>query len=180
VNVSEILVTAIARCDHRPFCHPRGRCVVTPEEQSVRRELGALASSDRGRQLLQLSLRGIARGKHKVTAGCWVDAGIAGCLFQHAYWQGVEEGIFADEGRPGDWVGGFVGSSDYGIVVSAIAAFDLYARTTYADVQRRRLLPDRVTVRMDEWRSAVERLLVETLADAERTSPRREEVTATA
>jgi hypothetical protein len=153
---------------------------VTHEEQQVRRELAILAKSDRGRQLLQLSLRGIARGEHKLTAGCWVDAGIAGCLFQHAYWQGVEEGIFADTGRPGDWVGSFVGAGDYGIVIRAIAAFDRFAKATYADVRHRRLLPDRIDIRMDEWRSAVERLLVETLADAERASDRREEVTAIA
>jgi hypothetical protein len=151
---------------------------VTREEQDVRQELAVLASSDRGRQLLQLSLRGIGRGEHKLTAGCWVDAGIAGCLFQHAYWQGVEEGVFADQGRPGDWVGGFVGSSDYGIVIRAIAAFDRFAKSQYADVRYRRVLPDRVEVRMDEWRSVVERLLLETLAHAERTSPEREEVTA--
>jgi hypothetical protein len=152
---------------------------VTYEEQEVRRELAVLASSARGRQLLQLALRGIARGEHKLTAGCWVDAGIAGCLFQHAYWQGVEEGFFADTGRPGDWVGGFVGAGDYGIVIRAIAAFDRFAKAEYADVRHRRLLPDTVAVRMDDWRRAVERLLVETLAREERPSPEREEVPAT-
>jgi hypothetical protein len=153
---------------------------VTREEQEVRQELATLAESERGRQLLQLSLRGIARGEHKLTAGCWVDAGIAGCLFQHAYWQGVEEGVFADTGRPGDWVGGYVGSGDYGIVIRAIAAFDRFAKAQHADIRHRRLLPDRVDVRMDEWQRVVERLLVETLAEAERASEPREEVTAIA
>jgi hypothetical protein len=140
---------------------------MTAEEQRVRDDLSMLAQSDRGRGLLQLALRGIARGERGVTAGCWADRGIAGCLFQHAYWQGVEEGIFADTGRPGDWVGSFVGSGDYGIVVRAIESFDVLAKSEYADVEPRRLLPDRVDVRQSEWRLLVERMLVETLAAAE-------------
>jgi len=136
------------------------------QERLLRTDLTTLSDSDRGRQLLQLSLRGIQRGDRAVTAGCWADQGIAGCLFQHAYWQGVEEGVFADAGRPGDWIGSFVGSGDYGTVIRAIAAFDLLAKAGYADVKTRRLLPDRVDVRTDEWRVAVEALLVETLAGA--------------
>jgi len=137
---------------------------MNPEEQRVRDDLAVLATSDRGRELLQLALRSIGRGDRAVTAGCWTDRGIAGCLFQHAYWQGVEEGVFADEGRPGDWIGGFVGAGDYGIVIRAIAAFDTLAKARYADVRRRRLLPDRIEVRNDEWRDVVERMLVESLA----------------
>jgi len=148
---------------------------VTREEQDVRRELALLAGSERGRRLLQLSLRGITRGEHKLTAGCWVDSGIAGCLFQHAYWQGVEEGYFSETGRPGNWIGGFVGPGDYGIVIRAIAAFDRFAKADYADVRHRRLLPDTIEVRMDEWRDAVERLLLATLA-GEPAAPEREEV----
>jgi hypothetical protein len=140
---------------------------MTAEEQRVRDDLSTLAQSDRGRGLLQLALRGIARGERGVTAGCWADRGIAGCLFQHAYWQGVDEGVFADTGRPGDWVGSFVGSGDYGIVVRAIESFDVLAKSEYADVEPRRLLPDRVEVRQAEWRLLVERMLVETLAAAE-------------
>ena len=68
---------------------------MNPQEQRVRDDLAVLAASDRGRELLQLALRGIGRGDRAVTAGCWTDRGIAGCLFQHAYWQGVEEGVFA-------------------------------------------------------------------------------------
>ena len=139
---------------------------MTDEELRIRDDLATLARSHRGRDLLQLSLRGIAQGERGLTAGCWTDRGIAGCLFQHAYWQGVREGVFADRGRPGDWIGGFVGSGDYGIVIRAIGSFDRLASAQHADVARRRLLPDRVVVRQDEWRTVVERLLVETLADA--------------
>ena len=138
---------------------------MTSHEHRVRGDLARLAESPRGRELLQLSLRGIGKGERALTAGCWTDRGIAGCLFQHAYWQGVDEGVFADAGRPGDWIGSFVGSGDYGIVIRAIESFDLLAKESYAEVTRRRLLPDRVVVRQDEWRRAVERMLVEALAD---------------
>jgi hypothetical protein len=134
------------------------------EERQLRNDLATLSDSTRGRQLLQLALRGIQRGDKAVTAGCWVDQGIAGCLFQHAYWQGVEEGIFADAGRPGDWIGSFVGAGDYGIVVRAIGSFDKLAKAEYADVSHRRLLPDRIEVRQDAWRAVVERMLLEALA----------------
>jgi hypothetical protein len=137
---------------------------MNPEEQRVRDDLAVLAQSDRGRELLQLALRSIGRGDRGVTAGCWTDRGIAGCLFQHAYWQGVQEGVFADQGRPGDWIGSYVGSGDYGIVIRAIEAFDILAKTHYSDVRQRRVLPDRVDVRQDEWRALVERMLVEALA----------------
>ena len=150
------------------------------EERQLRNDLATLSDSTRGRQLLQLALRGIQRGDKAVTAGCWVDQGIAGCLFQHAYWQGVEEGIFADAGRPGDWIGSFVGAGDYGIVVRAIGSFDRLAKAEYVDVTRRRLLPDRIEVRQDAWRAAVERMLLEALAgDAgSDSSDTREEVVA--
>ena len=136
------------------------------EERALRNDLTTLSDSERGRQLLQLSLRGIQRGDKAVTAGCWADEGIAGCLFQHAYWQGVEEGIFADQGRPGDWIGSFVGAGDYGIVVRAIGSFDRLAKAEYADITRRRLLPDRIDVRQDLWRDAVEEMLVDALSGA--------------
>ena len=151
---------------------------MTPEELRVRKDVAHLAASPRGRELLQLAPRSIGRGERGLTAGCWTDRGIAGCLFQHAYWQGVDEGIFADAGRPGDWIGSFVGSGDYGIVIRAIESFDLLAKHRFADVERRRLLPDRIEVRQDEWRSAVERILVETLAGAAPAEPAKQEVTA--
>jgi hypothetical protein len=140
---------------------------MTAEERQLREDLATLAASEQGRRLLQLGLRGIERGDREVTAGCWTERGIAGCLFQHAYWEAVREGIFADAGRPGDWIGNFVGPHDYGIVIQAIGSFDRLARTAYADVQPRKLLPGRVRIRQREWNAAVERLLVETLDRAQ-------------
>ena len=139
---------------------------MTSEEQQLREDLGTLAASQRGRRLLQLALRGIARGEHGVTAGCWRERGDAGCLFQHAYWEGVREGVFADEGRPGDWIGSFVGPHDYGVVIRTIASFDQLAREQYSDVQPRAVLPDRVRVRKGEWNAEVERMLVEVLGES--------------
>lgn len=136
-------------------------------DERVREDLATLAASESGRRLLQLGLRGIANGELGVTAGCWVRHGSAGCLFQHAYWQGVREGVFANVGRPGDWIGSFVGPRDYGIVIRVIESFDRLARSHYADVKPRALLPDRINIRQDEWRPAVEKLLVEALGDAQ-------------
>jgi hypothetical protein len=138
---------------------------MTFEDRQLREDLRRLASSDAGRRLLQLGLRGIQHGEHGVTAGCWSRRGDAGCLFQHAYWQGVREGVFADLGRPGDWIGSFVGSRDYGIVISAIESFDRLARSQYGETRPRTLLPDRVTIDQERWREAVEALLVQTLRE---------------
>ncbi|MEA2198785.1 MAG: hypothetical protein QOJ25_2836 [Solirubrobacteraceae bacterium] len=136
-------------------------------EQQLREDLTVLAGSEQGRRLLQLGLRGITRGEQQVTAGCWTKHGSAGCLFQHAYWEGVRAGVFADRGRPGDWIGSFVGPHDYGIVIRVIDAFDRLARSAYADVEPRAVLPDRVRLRQQEWNRAVERLLVEVLGESE-------------
>jgi hypothetical protein len=141
------------------------------EERQLREDLRALARSGRGRQLLQLGLRGIERGERNVTAGCWVKRGDAGCLFQHAYWEGVHEGVFADQGRPGDWIGSFVGSHDYGIVIRAIDSFDRLARSAFSDHESRPLRPRRARLRQDEWNTEVERLLVEILNEAQGRSP---------
>ena len=140
---------------------------MNPEEQRVRDDLAVLAQSDRGRELLQLALRSIGRGDRGVTAGCWTDRGIAGCLFQHAYWQGVREGVFADTGRPGDWIGSFVGARDYGIVIRAIESFDRLAHSMYSDVRPRAVLPDRVRLRQRDWNRVVERLLLDVLRDTD-------------
>ena len=140
---------------------------MTSDEQQLRADLATLAATERGRRLLQLGLRGIARGERGLTAGCWVKRGDAGCLFQHAYWEGVREGVFADKGRPGDWIGSFVGPHAYGTVIRAIAAFDRLARSAYADVKSRNVLPDRVNVRTEQWNAAVEQLLLDTLREAE-------------
>jgi hypothetical protein len=141
------------------------------EEQRLRADLATLAASADGRRLLQLGLRGIARGDRGVTAGCWIKRGDAGCLFQHAYWEGVREGIFTDKGRPGDWIGSFVGPHDYGIVIRVIESFDRLARSRYSDVEPRALLPDRVRLRQGEWNGVVERLLVETLGEPQTPPP---------
>jgi hypothetical protein len=139
---------------------------VTGAERQLREDLAVLAASEQGRRLLQLGLRGIARGEHGVTAGCWTKHGSAGCLFQHAYWEGVRDGVFADKGRPGDWIGSFVGPHDYGIVIRVIDAFDRLARSAYADIEPRAVLPDRIRLRQSEWNRAVERLLVEVLGES--------------
>jgi hypothetical protein len=143
---------------------------MTAEERELRTELSRLAGTERGRALLQLSLRGIHHGEQAVTAGCWRDHGVAGCLFQHAYWQGVREEIFPDEGRPGDWIGSFMGAGGYGVVV------DRLAKRRHADIRRRLVLPDKVDVRLDEWRQVVERMLVEALAGADAPDPERNRV----
>jgi hypothetical protein len=146
---------------------------VNTDEQRLRGDLEDLACAPRGRALLQLALRGITRGEQEVTAGCWVRRGNAGCLFQHAYWQGVREGVFTDTGRPGDWIGSFVGPRDYGIVIRAIEAFDRLARSTYSDVRPRTVLPDRVRLRQTEWHELVERLLFDVLRDTKVELPAR-------
>jgi hypothetical protein len=144
---------------------------MTADEGRLRADLATLASSEQGRRLLQLGLRGIERGEHGITAGCWIKRGDAGCLFQHAYWEGVREGVFADMGRPGDWIGSFVGPHDYGIVIRVIESFDRLARSSYADVEPRTLLPDRLRLRQEDWNAAVTRLLVETLGDPQAERP---------
>jgi hypothetical protein len=140
---------------------------MTSDEQRLRADLGNLAASRRGRQLLQLGLRGIARGEREVTAGCWTKRGDAGCLFQHAYWEGVREGVFANTGRPGDWIGSFVGPHDYGVVIRTIESFDRLARSAYAEIEPRAVLPDRVRLRQKQWNAAVEQLLLDTLRESQ-------------
>jgi len=136
------------------------------DERRLRDQLAALAGAPRGRELLQLALRGISRGEHAVTAGCWVRRGDAGCLFQHAYWEGVRSGVFADTGRPGDWIGSFVGSKDYGIVIRVIESFDRLAKSSYSDIEPRAVLPDRSRLRQKEWNGAVEEMLLDVLGES--------------
>jgi hypothetical protein len=137
------------------------------DERRLREDLQALAESERGRRLLQLGLRGIERGERGVTAGCWIKRGDAGCLFQHAYWEGVREGVFADAGRPGDWIGSFVGSHDYGIVIRAIESFDRLAKSAFSHPEPRPLRPRRVRLRQDDWNALVARLLVDMLDETQ-------------
>jgi hypothetical protein len=138
---------------------------VNSDEQRLHDDLVNLVGSPRGRQLLQLALRGIGRGDRDVAAGCWVKRGDAGCLFQHAYWEGVRGGIFDDAGRPGDWIGSFVGSKDYGVVIRVIESFDRLAKSTYSDFEPRALLPDRAHLRQTDWNEAVEEMLLDVLGD---------------
>ena len=128
-------------------------------EATMRESLERLAEHDGGRWLLQLALRSIERGDHELVSGCWTQKGDAGCLFQHAYWQGVEEGVFADDGRARAWVSGVAGK-DYGRVIDVIAAFDRLARAEYA-VERRRFGPPELD--RERWRERVSALLVEVL-----------------
>jgi hypothetical protein len=136
---------------------------MTREEKTARAELEALAASERGRKLLQLALRGIQESGRGLTVGCWVkpNGGVSGCVFQHAYWQGVAEGVFAPaaEAKPG--IQGFVPAEDFHLVTDAIRALDVLGKRRF--LRRRGIL--RV---LDEvaWGDAVERLLVDALAAA--------------
>ncbi len=112
---------------------------------AMRESLERLAEHDGGRRLLQLALRSIERGDHELASGCWTRKGDAGCLFQHAYWQGVADGVFADDGRARAWVSGVAGK-DYDRVIDVIAAFDRLARAEYA-VERPPLRPARARPR---------------------------------
>lgn len=133
------------------------------DERELRQHLAALSADERGRRLLQLSLRGISTGEQELSAGCWVDRGVAGCLFQHAYWQGVREGVFADDGPSSrDWVSSLAGPDLYYTVIRAIGAFDRLARAEYGAGRLRRS-----GLRRDDWRRAVTGMLVEALAVAD-------------
>jgi hypothetical protein len=144
-----------------------GRWPVTREERAVREELQALAADDRGRSLLQLALRGIQESGRGLTYGCWVkrDGGVAGCLFQHAHWQGVQEGIFKPATAPKGEIHEYVGDDDFRLVMQAIRAFDMLGRRRFRRWQRGGPLglPWR---RLDEelWRAAVEAILIDVLA----------------
>lgn len=144
-------------------------CIVTCEEAQVRGELEALAATTTGRRLLQLALRGIQESGRGLTYGCWVkrDGGVSGCLFQHAYWQGVAEGAFAAEDGPiGRAIREQAGDDAFPIVMRSIRAFDSLGRRRFRRWQRGSLgIPVR---RLDEalWRATIERLLVDALAGA--------------
>jgi hypothetical protein len=134
---------------------------MTREETTAQRQLQALAGDERGRRLLQLALRGIQTSGRGVTIGCWVkpDGGVSGCVFQHAYWQGVTEGVFETTGAADTSIKGLVDERDFHLVMEAIRALD--------SLGKRRFLRRRGLVReLDEtaWRDTVERLLVDALA----------------
>jgi hypothetical protein len=139
------------------------------QELEMREALERLAETDGGRRLLQLSLRSIEAGDHELVSGCWTRKGDAGCLFQHAYWQGVADGVFADDGRVRAWVSGVAGRQAYHRVIDVIAAFDRLARAEYA-VEQRRFGPPELD--RERWRERVASLLVEVLgAGGDRTAP---------
>jgi hypothetical protein len=133
-------------------------------------ELGAslrrLAEIEGGRRLLQLAVRGLERGRAELDSGCWIRRGDAGCLFQHAYWEGVRTGDFADDGDARAWVSRVAGHSGWPRVIDVIAAFDRLARSDFRSGRSR--LPGRRRGRLDRvaWRDAVLALLVEALADS--------------
>lgn len=137
------------------------------EERQARDELATLAETGGGRQLLQLALRGIQESGRGLTYGCWVkrDGGVSGCLFQHAYWQGVAEGSFQPaEGELNRVMRDRVGDDAFPLVMSSIRAFDALGRRRFRRWQRGPLrLPVR---RLDEqrWRSTIEAILVDALA----------------
>jgi hypothetical protein len=134
---------------------------MTREERTARRELAALAHEERGRSLLQLALRGIQESGRGLTIGCWVKpgGGVAGCVFQHAYWQGVVEGAFAGSEAATE-IKDFVPEEDFRLVMAAIRALDVLGKRRF--LRRRGLLR---TLDEAAWRTAVENLLIDALAE---------------
>lgn len=149
---------------------------MTREETTARRRLTALANEERGRELLQLALRGIQTSDCGLTVGCWVKpgGGVSGCVFQHAYWQGVSEGVFTTSQMANKELRQFVPERDFQLVMSAIRALDSLGKRRFA---RRRGLHRSV----DEvaWRRTVEQLLVDALAQ-DTIEPAREPVAGSA
>ena len=143
---------------------------MTREERIARRELAALASETRGRLLLQLALRGIQESEHGLTIGCWVKpgGGVSGCVFQHAYWQGIAEGAFAGTAAATNEIKDFVPEDDFRLVMAAIRALDVLGKRRFL---RRRGLSH--TLDEVAWRSTVEGLLIDALAEGvpEHTQP---------
>jgi hypothetical protein len=135
---------------------------MTREERIARRELAALASEERGRLLLQLALRGIQESGHGLTIGCWVKpgGGVAGCVFQHAYWQGVAEGAFEGTATATTEIKHFVPQEDFRLVMAAIRALDVLGKRRFQ--QRHGLWR---TLDEAAWRSTVEQLLIGALAE---------------
>ena len=140
---------------------------MTPEERTVRDELAALARDDQGRQLLQLALRGIQESGRGLSYGCWVkrDGGVSGCLFQHAYWQGVAEGVFRPARAPKGEIKELVGEEDFALVMGAIRAFDALGRRRFTRWSLGSYgIPQRA-LDQERWQATVERLLIDALAD---------------
>lgn len=149
---------------------------MTREERRVRDELAQLAAGEKGRTLLQLALRGIHESGRGLTYGCWVkrDGGVSGCLFQHAYWQGVSEGTFAvREETTNGLLRSYVGEEDFALVMGSIRAFDALGKRRFMRWELHRGVPRR---RLDEerWRATIERILVDVLAGSDSAGVREE------
>jgi hypothetical protein len=143
---------------------------MTREERKARQQLAALAAEEQGRALLQLALRGIQTSGRGVTIGCWVKSGggVSGCVFQHAYWQGVAEGTFDGIGqgtfatteRASREIRDLVPERDFHLVMEAIRALDSLGKRRFVRRQGlHRTLDERA------WQATVERLLVDALAE---------------
>jgi hypothetical protein len=135
---------------------------MTREEKTARHQLEALAVDERGRQLLQLALRGIQTSGHGLTIGCWVKpgGGVAGCVFQHAYWQGIDEGVFETTGAADKEIKHLVAKRDFHLVMEAIRALDGLGKRRFVRRQGLHRALDEAA-----WRDTVERLLVDALAE---------------
>lgn len=142
---------------------------MTREETTARRRLGELAADEKGRLLLQLALRGIQTSGRGLTIGCWVKpgGGVSGCVFQHAYWQGVAEGVFDTADAAPREIKHLVEERDFHAVMEAIRALDRLGKHRF--LRRRGLRRE-----LDEiaWRDTVERLLVDALAHRPRPAGR--------
>jgi hypothetical protein len=145
---------------------------MTREETIARQRLGELAAEERGRMLLQLALRGIQTSGHGLTIGCWVKpgGGVSGCVFQHAYWQGVTEGVFQTREAASREIKDLVDERDFHLVMEAIRTLDSLGKRRF--VRRRGLLK---SLDEDAWHDTVERLLVDALANGA-PAPEREPV----
>jgi hypothetical protein len=134
---------------------------MTHDEMRARRELAELAEDDQGRALLQLALRGIQTSGNGLTIGCWVKpgGGVSGCVFQHAYWQGVSEGTFQVDQAANREIRDHVSERDFRLVMEAIRALDRLGKRQFMRWQG-------LHHELDEaaWRNAVERLLIDALA----------------
>jgi hypothetical protein len=143
---------------------------MTREEKKARQQLVALAAEPQGRALMQLALRGIQTSGRGVTIGCWVkpSGGVSGCVFQHAYWQGVAEGTFQGiaEGRfntsrrASRAIRQLVPEEDFHLVMEAIRALDSLGKRRFV-----RWHGFHRTLDEAAWRATVERLLVDALAE---------------
>lgn len=140
---------------------------MTREERVARDQLSVLAQDEQGRRLLQLALRGIQESGRGLTYGCWVkrDGGVSGCLFQHAYWQGVSEGVFEPTAKQAGEIKEYVGEPEFPAVMDAIRAFDALGKRRFRRWSRcGRLGIPWPALDEERWRAAVEGILIDVLA----------------